>query len=86
MNMTIEGYFAEGCGRCPLGGTPNCKVHNWPKELELLRNIVLECGLTEEVKWGVPCYTFQQNNVLIVALLKNIVRSVFLKEPCCKMN
>ena len=56
--------------RCPLGGTPDCKVHQWTAELELLRMIALECGLTEEVKWGVPCYTFQESNVLIVSAFK----------------
>ena len=70
MNPKIDLYLAEGCGRCSLGGTPECKVHNWTHELALLRTIVLDCGLTEELKWGVPCYTFQQRNVLIVAAFK----------------
>jgi len=71
MNKTVDKYFTEGCGRCPLGGTPDCKVHNWTSALELLRRIVLDCGLTEESKWGVPCYTFQQKNVLMVSALKD---------------
>lgn len=74
MNRSVDNYFIEGCGRCPLGGTPSCKVHNWTSELELLRKIVLECGLTEESKWGAPCYTFQNKNVLMVSTLK---------EYCC---
>ena len=74
MNKTVDKYLTEGCGRCPLGGSPNCKVHKWTSELELLRKIVLDCGLTEESKWGVPCYTFQKKNVLIVSALK---------EYCC---
>ena len=78
-NPKIDVYLAEGCGRCPLGGTPNCKVHNWQKELKLLRTIVLECGLTEELKWGVPCYTFQNSNVSIVAAFKEYCSLSFFK-------
>jgi|694.fasta_scaffold00110_61 hypothetical protein len=44
-NPQIDLYLQVGCGRCPLGGTPECKVHYWPEELKLLRTIVLECGL-----------------------------------------
>lgn len=74
MNKSVDNYFTEGCGRCPLGGTPDCKVHAWTSELEYLRKIVLDCGLTEESKWGAPCYTFQKNNILLLSALK---------EYCC---
>lgn len=74
MNKSVDNYLLEGCGRCPLGGTPDCKVHNWTSELEKLRKIVLECGLSEESKWGAPCYTFRNKNVLMVSALK---------EYCC---
>ncbi len=67
MNKIVEHYFTDGCGRCPLGGTPNCKVNTWKKELQILRKIVLACGLKEESKWGVPCYTFQNKNLLIIS-------------------
>ena len=67
MNKIVEHYFTDGCGRCPLGGTPNCKVNTWKKELQILRKIVLACGLKEESKWGVPCYTFQNKNLLILS-------------------
>lgn len=79
MNPQIDNYLSEGCGRCPLGGTPDCKVHNWPQELKKLRTIVLDCGLTEELKWGVPCYTFQNNNILIVSALKDYCALSFFK-------
>ncbi len=69
----------EGCGRCPLGGTPQCKVNNWTEELILLRGIVLDCGLNEELKWGVPCYTFQKNNVIIIAAFKEYCAISFFK-------
>ncbi|PHN07021.1 YdeI/OmpD-associated family protein [Flavilitoribacter nigricans] len=74
MNPKVDLYFEEGCGRCPLGGTPDCKVHNWTEEMAELRAIILDCGLDEEVKWSVPCYTFQGNNILILSAFK---------EYCC---
>lgn len=79
MNKSVDNYFIDGCGRCDLGGTPDCKVHRWKGELELLRSIVQECGLTEECKWGVPCYTFQHNNVLVVSALKDYCSISFFK-------
>jgi len=79
MNDLVDLYLSEGCGRCPLGGTPDCKVHPWAQELKLLRQIVLDCGLTEEVKWGVPCYTLDSKNVLLVSALKDCATISFFK-------
>ena len=79
MNPLIDNYLEIGCGRCSLGGTINCKVHSWTKELKKLRSIVLDCGLTEELKWGVPCYTFQGKNVLMVSAFKEYCALSFLK-------
>ncbi len=79
MNKSVDNYFLEGCGRCPLGGTSDCKVHKWASELELLRMIVLDCGLTEECKWGVPCYTFQNKNVLLLSAFKDYCSISFFK-------
>lgn len=84
MNPKIDKYLAVGCGRCPLGNTPECKVHNWTEELETLREIVLECGLTEELKWGVPCYTFAGNNVAIVSAFKEFCSISFFKGSLLK--
>lgn len=78
-NPAIDNYLAEGCGRCPLGGTPDCKVHSWTEELKELRRIVLECGLTEELKWGVPCYTYGGKNVAMVSAFKNYSSLSFFK-------
>lgn len=79
MNPGIDAYLADGCMRCKLGGTPQCKVHSWQPELKLLRSIVLECGLQEELKWGVPCYTWQGHNILIVAAFKAYASISFFK-------
>lgn len=65
--------------RCKYGGTPQCKVNNWREELEMLRQIVLESGLTEELKWGVPVYTHKGKNVIIVSALKNYATIGFFK-------
>lgn len=63
MNPKVDAYLAQGCMRCKLGGTPNCKVHKWEEELKRLRAILLDCGLTEELKWSQPCYTYQKRSV-----------------------
>lgn len=65
--------------RCPKGGTEECKVHSWTEELLLLRKYVLECGLKEVVKWGVPCYTHKGSNVLIVSAFKDFACLSFFK-------
>jgi phage FluMu protein Com len=51
MITTVNQYLEVGCMRCKYGCTPQCKVLNWVKELEILRENALEKGLTEEVKW-----------------------------------
>jgi uncharacterized protein YdeI (YjbR/CyaY-like superfamily) len=79
MNPKVDAYLASGCGRCPLYDTPQCKVHLWIDVLEALRRIVLSCDLEEEVKWGVPCYTFQGNNVLLLGAFKESCVLSFLK-------
>ncbi len=70
--------------RCPYGGTPDCKVHRWTRELELLREIVLECGLVEELKWGAPCYTHGGKNVLMVSALRSYCCISFFKGSLLK--
>ena len=79
MTKDTETYFAEGCGRCKLGGTPACKVHTWAIELQLLRAVLLDCGLVEESKWGMPCYTFNGNNIAMLAALKDFCSIGFFK-------
>lgn len=79
MNQKIENYLLQGCGRCPLGGTPQCKVHSWTKELKTMRSVILECGLSEELKWGVPCYTYGKSNIAILAAFKEYCALSFFK-------
>jgi len=68
---SVGQYLLDGCGRCDKGGTPECKVHSWNKELELLRELVLSCGLTETLKWSMPCYTFNDKNVVLISAFKH---------------
>jgi uncharacterized protein YdeI (YjbR/CyaY-like superfamily) len=55
------------------------KAKKWQKELEQLRMIVLDCGLTEELKWGVPCYTFQKSNIVLIHAFKEYCAFLFFK-------
>ncbi len=78
-NPVFENYLAEGCGRCALGGTPDCKVNAWVDELRSLRQLVLECGLAEEIKWSVPCYTLNGSNVAMVSAFRDYACLSFFK-------
>jgi uncharacterized protein YdeI (YjbR/CyaY-like superfamily) len=55
------------------------KATKWQKELEKLRKIVLDCGLSEELKWGVPCYTFQERNIVLIHVFKEYCALLFFK-------
>ncbi len=55
------------------------KDTKWQEEYNQLRTIVLECGLTEELKWGKPCYTFQNNNVVLIHGFKEYCALLFHK-------
>lgn len=85
MQKNVDLYFTEGCLRCSKGATPECKVHKWSKELAALRSLVKSCGLEEECKWGVPCYTIKGKNVLIISAFKeycslNFFQGALLKD------
>jgi len=54
------------------------------KETEKLRQIILRCGLTEELKWGKPCYTFQGRNVVIIQAFKGYFALMFCKGALLK--
>ncbi len=55
------------------------KSAKWQEELRRLRNIVLDCGLTEELKWGQPCYMFNKTNVILLGGFKDYCFISFLK-------
>src|SRR4030088_411261 len=55
------------------------KAKKWQKEMEKLRRISLDCELTEEVKWGKPCYTFQKSNIVIIQGFKEFCALMFCK-------
>ncbi|MGA3212132.1 MAG: DUF1801 domain-containing protein [Terriglobales bacterium] len=70
MNRKIDGYFT--------------KSKRWRQELEKLRMIVLDCPLTEEVKWGCPCYTFQESNIVLIHEFKEYCALLFFKGALLK--
>ena len=55
------------------------KAKKWREELKKLRMIVLDCGLTEELKWGVPCYTFEKTNIVLIHAFKEYCALLFVK-------
>jgi uncharacterized protein YdeI (YjbR/CyaY-like superfamily) len=55
------------------------KIEKWNNELEKLRFIALECGLTEELKWGVPCYLHNKKNILLIHGFKQYCALNFFK-------
>lgn len=60
------------------------KAKKWEEELEKLRKIVLDCGLTEELKWGVPCYTFEGSNIVLIHTFKEYCALLFFKGALLK--
>ena len=55
------------------------KDTRWRKEYEKLRQIILGCGLTEELKWGCPCYTFENTNIVLIHGFKEYCALLFFK-------
>src|ERR1700722_10518166 len=72
LNPKVDAYFS--------------KAEQWPEVMKKLRKILLDCGLTEELKWGKPCYAFQEGNVVIIQGFKAycallFFKGVLLKDP-----
>ena len=65
MNPKVDFYFS--------------KATKWQKEIEKLRKIILDCGLTEELKWGCPCYTFNNSNIVLIHVFKEYCAVLFFK-------
>jgi uncharacterized protein YdeI (YjbR/CyaY-like superfamily) len=60
------------------------KSKKWQEELKKLRMIVLDCQLTEELKWGVPCYTYQKSNIVLMHEFKEYCALLFVKGALLK--
>jgi uncharacterized protein YdeI (YjbR/CyaY-like superfamily) len=65
LNPKVDAYFS--------------RVKNWKEEQEQLRWIILDCGLTEELKWGAPCYTYQKSNIVLIHAFKDYCAVLFFK-------
>src|SRR5213595_3117280 len=70
MNPKVDGYLR--------------KAKKWQEEMEKLRMIILDCGLTEELKWGWPCYTFQKSNIVLIHGFKEYCALLFFKGALMK--
>jgi uncharacterized protein YdeI (YjbR/CyaY-like superfamily) len=55
------------------------KAEKWQKEVEKLRTIALDCPLAEELKWGCPCYTFQESNIVLIHVFNEYCALLFFK-------
>lgn len=60
------------------------KATQWQKEIEKLRTIALDCGLTEELKWGCPCYVFEKRNIVLIHVFKEYCAYLFFKGALLK--
>jgi len=65
MNPKVDFYFT--------------KAKKWQQEIELLRGIALDCVLTEELKWGCPCYTLGKSNIVLIHTFKEYCALLFFK-------
>ena len=65
MNPDVDWYFN--------------KSEEWQEEIKKLRMIILDCPLTEELKWGCPCYTFQKSNIVLIHEFKEYCAILFIK-------
>ena len=60
------------------------KAKKWQEEFEKLRMIILDCQLTEDLKWGKPCYTFQNSNIVLIHGFKEYCALLFMKGALLK--
>ena len=60
------------------------KATKWQMEYKKLRSVILDCGLLEELKWGVPCYTFQKHNIVLIHGFKEYCALLFHKGVLLK--
>lgn len=86
MITQIDTYFVDGCGRCARFATPACSARKWAEGLAHLRQICLDEGLQETVKWGQPCYMQGGRNIVLFGAFQSDFRLTFfngslLKDP-----
>jgi uncharacterized protein YdeI (YjbR/CyaY-like superfamily) len=60
------------------------RAKKWREEFEKLRSIILDCQLTEELKWGQPCYAFQKSNIVLIHGFKDYCALLFFKGALLK--
>jgi uncharacterized protein YdeI (YjbR/CyaY-like superfamily) len=60
------------------------KAKHWQEELKQLRTVILGCGLVEELKWGVPCYTYEKKNIVLIHDFKEYCAVLFFKGALMK--
>ncbi len=60
------------------------KPRKWQQEIKLLRSIILNCGLKEELKWGCPCYTIDERNIVLIHIFKEYCAVLFFKGALLK--
>ena len=70
MNPKVDFYFS--------------KAKKWQEEIKKLRMIVLDCELTEELKWGCPCYTHKNSNIVLIHVFKEYCALLFFKGAMLK--
>ncbi len=59
-------------------------TRKWKQEMEQLRQILLDCNLTEELKWGKPCYTYRDKNIVLIHGFKDYCALLFIKGVLLK--
>jgi len=60
------------------------QAKQWRQESERLRSIILDCGLSEELRWGKPCYTFKGSNIVLIHGFKDYCALLFFKGALLK--
>jgi uncharacterized protein YdeI (YjbR/CyaY-like superfamily) len=60
------------------------KATKWQEEIKKLRTIALDCGLTEALKWGCPCYLFEKSNIVLIHVFKEYCAFLFFKGSLLK--
>ncbi len=77
MISDVDDYFFNGCGRCARFATTECSTRLWADGLSKLRQICLEQGLVETMKWGHPCYMHRGRNIAILGAFRGDFRISF---------